>query len=93
MFNNLSTKIKVKSSEFIRKHSSGLIKAIFVFVVAVICFIPFYIGLLFWWLISPLGFRQIIATLALLLIVFGSIQIVVVIFSIILIIKVLAEDL
>ena len=62
MFDKLLTKLKVKSSEFIRKHSSGLARTIFILVVALICFIPLYIGLLFWWLISPSGFWSVFAT-------------------------------
>jgi len=93
MFRNWSTKLKVKVSRFTRKHSSGLAKTIFVFVIAAICFIPSYIGLLIWWLSSPSGFWQNFAVLALLIIVFGSIQAIAIFFSVILIITVLIKDL
>jgi len=93
VFNNLSTKLKVRSSRFAREHSSGLAKTIFILIVAAICFIPFYIGLLFWWLISPSGFWPVFATSALLLVIFGSTQTICLIISIIVIINVLVEDL
>lgn len=93
MFDNLFTKLKVKSSRFAREHSSGLAKTIFILIVAAICFIPFYIGLLFWWLISPSGFWPVFATAALLLIVFGSTQTIALIIGVIVVINVLVEDL
>lgn len=93
MFNNLSTKLKVRSSRFAREHSSGLAKTIFICIVTGICFIPLYIALFFWWLISPSGFWPVFATSALLLAVFGSIQTGALIVGIIVIINVLVEDL
>ena len=93
MFNNLSTKIKVKLSGFTRRHSSGLAKTIFTGIIIVICFIPLYIGLFFWWMISPSGFWPVFATSALLLVVFGSTQAICLIIGVIVIINVLIEDL
>ena len=49
-------------------------KVLFTLIVAVLTFIPAYLGILVWWLISPAGFWQVFATLALVLCVFGSTQ-------------------
>lgn len=93
MFNNLSTKLKVRSSRFAREHSSGLAKTIFILIVTAICFIPLYIALFFWWMVSPSGFWPVFATSALLLVVFGSTQAICLFIGVIVIINVLIEDL
>lgn len=92
MFNNLSTKIKVKLSGFTQRHSSGLAKTIFICIVTGICFIPLYIALFFWWMISPSGFWPVFATSALLLVVFGSIQTGVLIVGVIVVINILIDE-
>ena len=91
MFGTYLTKIKVKVAEFTRKHSSGLSEAIFIAIIAVICFIPTYIGIFIWCVVSPVGFWQLLATIALLLIVFGSTQGVAIFFAIIIIISTLVK--
>ena len=91
MFDVYLTKAKVEINKFIRKHNDDLSKIIIIIIITLICFIPTYIGILIWWLVSPVGFWQIFTTMALLLVVFGSTQAVAAFFGIFAIISVLIE--
>jgi len=67
-------------------------KALFVLAVAVVAFIPAYIGIFLWCLISPVGFWQVFATLALVVFVFGSVQMWFIILGVMIVIVVLTVD-
>jgi len=85
------TKIKIKAARFTLRHSSIITKIILMTIIAVICFIPIYIGIFIWWGVSPVGFWQLFVTTALLLICLGPFQIMIAIFSLALIISILVE--
>jgi len=73
-------------------NDSIIAKSIFVLVVMSLVFIPAYLAGLLWWLVSPSGFWQIFAIVALSVFFFGSAQIWLLVVGIGMIVVVLAAE-
>lgn len=89
-FDTLISSTKRYARNFV--NSSAFVKGIFFLILWAIALIPLWLTLLVFWLLAPVGFFQVFATLALCVVVFGAPQLGMAILAAILTFGILVED-